>query len=46
MRVIVASGRGLLSGWLIAVAIPLLVDAHTSLPGLPRGSIAGRACSN
>jgi hypothetical protein len=27
MRVIVVSGRGLLRGWLIAVAIPLLVDA-------------------
>lgn len=29
MRVILASGRGLLSGWLIAATIPLLIDPHT-----------------
>jgi hypothetical protein len=29
MRVTVASGRGLLSGWLIAATIPLLIDPHT-----------------
>jgi hypothetical protein len=29
VRAIVASGRGLLSGWLIAATIPLLVDPHT-----------------
>jgi hypothetical protein len=29
MRVILASGRGLLSGWLIALTIPLLIDPHT-----------------
>ena len=29
MRVILASGRGLLSGWLIAATISLLIDPHT-----------------
>jgi hypothetical protein len=29
MRAILASGRGLLSGWLIAATVPLLVDPHT-----------------
>ena len=29
MRLILASGRGLLSGWLIALTIPLLIDPHT-----------------
>jgi hypothetical protein len=29
MRVILASGRGLLSGWLIAATVPLLVDSHS-----------------
>lgn len=29
MRLILASARGLLSGWLIALTLPLLVDPHT-----------------
>jgi hypothetical protein len=29
VRVNLASGRGLLSGWLVAVTVPLLADAHT-----------------
>ena len=29
MRVILTSGQGLLSGWLIAATIPLLIDPHT-----------------
>jgi hypothetical protein len=29
VRVNLASGRGLLSGWLVAVTVPLLFDADT-----------------
>jgi hypothetical protein len=28
MRIIIASGRGLLSGWLIAATFPMLADPH------------------
>jgi len=47
MRVILASSRGLLSGWLIAATIPLLIDAHTivawSAAGLGNRSRVGLA---
>ena len=47
MRVILASGRGLLSGWLIAATIPLLIDPHTivawSAAGLGNRSRVGLA---
>jgi hypothetical protein len=47
MRIIIASGRGLLSGWLIAATVPLLADPHAivawSAAGLGARSRVGLA---
>jgi hypothetical protein len=47
VRVILASGRGLLSGWIIAMTVPLLMSAHaiaaSSSAGLGDASRIGRA---
>jgi hypothetical protein len=47
VRVILASGRGLLSGWIIAMTVPLLMSAHaieaSSYAGLGDASRIGLA---